>query len=198
ASGSGSRTGRTGAGDRPRRSAGGRSGRAARPRQARTDSMPPGGRAHGVGEERREGRRPRVKTMRIVNRSAPDASLGGNPFVTERTTKPSGRTTGESSSRDDRRFTMPRTHSPGTDEVRLATLIRNQTARLAVVGQGYVGLPLAVEFARAGFSVTGLETDPERVAASGSIAHMSATWPAKRSGASAAKGATAPPRTFPC
>ena len=51
------------------------------------------------------------------------------------------------------------------NEERLADLIRNHTARLTVVGQGYVGLPLAVEFARAGFFVTGLDTDPERVAA---------------------------------
>jgi UDP-N-acetyl-D-glucosamine dehydrogenase len=51
------------------------------------------------------------------------------------------------------------------NEVRLADLIRNHTARLTVIGQGYVGLPLAVEFARAGFPVTGLDTDPERVAA---------------------------------
>ncbi|MGQ9459125.1 MAG: nucleotide sugar dehydrogenase [Anaerolineae bacterium] len=36
-------------------------------------------------------------------------------------------------------------------------------ARVGVVGLGYVGLPLAVAFAEAGFSVTGLETDPERV-----------------------------------
>ena len=38
------------------------------------------------------------------------------------------------------------------------------SARIAVIGQGYVGLPLAVEFARAGFTVTGLETDLDRVA----------------------------------
>jgi len=40
----------------------------------------------------------------------------------------------------------------------------NKSARIVVVGQGYVGLPLAVEFARAGFPVTGLDTDPTRVA----------------------------------
>lgn len=47
----------------------------------------------------------------------------------------------------------------------LANLIRDHRARLTLIGQGYVGLPLAVEFARAGFPVTGLDTDPERVAA---------------------------------
>jgi UDP-N-acetyl-D-glucosamine dehydrogenase len=39
-----------------------------------------------------------------------------------------------------------------------------RTARLAIVGQGYVGLPLAIEFARAGFSVAGLDADLDRVA----------------------------------
>ena len=54
-----------------------------------------------------------------------------------------------------------------TNEARLGSLIRNHTAHLTVIGQGYVGLPLAIEFGRAGFSVTGLDTDPERVAALG-------------------------------
>lgn len=35
-------------------------------------------------------------------------------------------------------------------------------ARVVVVGLGYVGLPMAVEFAGAGFSVTGLEVNRER------------------------------------
>lgn len=35
--------------------------------------------------------------------------------------------------------------------------IRSRKARVGVVGLGYVGLPLAVEFARAGFSVTGID-----------------------------------------
>ncbi|MFH0791071.1 MAG: nucleotide sugar dehydrogenase [Candidatus Omnitrophota bacterium] len=35
--------------------------------------------------------------------------------------------------------------------------------RLAVVGLGYVGLPLAVEFAKKGFSVLGIELDKERI-----------------------------------
>jgi UDP-N-acetyl-D-glucosamine dehydrogenase len=47
----------------------------------------------------------------------------------------------------------------------LADRIRNHDAHLTVIGQGYVGLPLAVEFGRAGFPVTGLDTDGERVAA---------------------------------
>ena len=36
-------------------------------------------------------------------------------------------------------------------------------ARISIVGLGYVGLPLAVAFAEAGFRVTGIETNPERV-----------------------------------
>ncbi|HEV8586842.1 MAG TPA: nucleotide sugar dehydrogenase [Methylomirabilota bacterium] len=43
--------------------------------------------------------------------------------------------------------------------------IEDKTARIAVIGQGYVGLPLAVEFARSGFRVTGIDADPARVAA---------------------------------
>ncbi|HLI82809.1 MAG TPA: nucleotide sugar dehydrogenase [Bryobacteraceae bacterium] len=35
--------------------------------------------------------------------------------------------------------------------------IRSRRARVGIVGLGYVGLPLAVEFARAGFTVTGID-----------------------------------------
>lgn len=41
--------------------------------------------------------------------------------------------------------------------------IQSKTARVAVIGLGYVGLPLAVEKARAGFDVIGVERNPERV-----------------------------------
>ena len=41
--------------------------------------------------------------------------------------------------------------------------IEDRSARIAVVGQGYVGLPLAVEFAQAGFQVTGIDADRDRV-----------------------------------
>ncbi len=46
----------------------------------------------------------------------------------------------------------------------LANRIRSRTARAGVVGLGYVGLPLAVEFARAGFPVIGIDTDASKVA----------------------------------
>lgn len=42
--------------------------------------------------------------------------------------------------------------------------IRSRTARVGVMGLGYVGLPLAVEFAKAGFVVTGLEIEAHKVA----------------------------------
>ena len=35
--------------------------------------------------------------------------------------------------------------------------IRNRAAKVGIVGLGYVGLPLAVEFAKAGFNVTGID-----------------------------------------
>jgi UDP-N-acetyl-D-glucosamine dehydrogenase len=42
--------------------------------------------------------------------------------------------------------------------------LRNRKARLGVIGLGYVGLPLAVEFARTGFSVVGIDLDDRKVA----------------------------------
>ena len=42
--------------------------------------------------------------------------------------------------------------------------IAARTARVGVVGLGYVGLPLALEFAKAGFSVTGIDVQEEKVA----------------------------------
>ena len=41
--------------------------------------------------------------------------------------------------------------------------IRTKQARIGVIGLGYVGLPLAVEFARAGFQVTGFDVDASKV-----------------------------------
>ena len=40
--------------------------------------------------------------------------------------------------------------------------IRSRRARVGIVGLGYVGLPLAVEFAKAGFSVTGIDISEEK------------------------------------
>jgi UDP-N-acetyl-D-glucosamine dehydrogenase len=45
----------------------------------------------------------------------------------------------------------------------LAEKIRSRRARVGVVGLGYVGLPLAVEFAKAGFDVTGIDLSEEKI-----------------------------------
>src|SRR5207245_45531 len=50
-------------------------------------------------------------------------------------------------------------------EVELDKRLREHTARVSVIGQGYVGLPLAVELARAGFPVVGLDVDLARIEA---------------------------------
>ena len=42
--------------------------------------------------------------------------------------------------------------------------IRNRHARIGIIGLGYVGLPLAVEFAKAGFQVTGFDVDVAKIA----------------------------------
>ncbi|HTP35156.1 MAG TPA: nucleotide sugar dehydrogenase [Candidatus Acidoferrales bacterium] len=44
----------------------------------------------------------------------------------------------------------------------LAAKIGARTARVGIVGLGYVGLPLAVEFAKAGFRVTGIDVSQEK------------------------------------
>ncbi len=41
--------------------------------------------------------------------------------------------------------------------------ITQRTAQVGVMGLGYVGLPLAIELARAGFRVTGIDIDSQRV-----------------------------------
>jgi len=47
----------------------------------------------------------------------------------------------------------------------LVKRLEDRTARVAVLGLGYVGLPLAVVFAEAGFSVVGIDPDERKVAA---------------------------------
>jgi len=42
---------------------------------------------------------------------------------------------------------------------------RNKDARIAIIGLGYVGLPLAVAFAKNGFQVIGIDVDASKVAA---------------------------------
>jgi len=47
----------------------------------------------------------------------------------------------------------------------LLTRIEQRSATIGVIGLGYVGLPLATEFARAGFRVLGFDVDSKRVTA---------------------------------
>ena len=49
------------------------------------------------------------------------------------------------------------TSTPNSE--RLLDRIRTRKARIGVIGLGYVGLPLAVEFARRGFDVSGFDVD---------------------------------------
>ena len=53
---------------------------------------------------------------------------------------------------------------PMQDQVRqFERRVASREARIAVIGLGYVGLPLAVELARAGYKVTGIDTDRAKV-----------------------------------
>src|SRR5262245_4771650 len=45
----------------------------------------------------------------------------------------------------------------------LIDTIRRREARCGIIGLGYVGLPLALEFARAGFRTTGIDVDRKKV-----------------------------------
>ena len=54
---------------------------------------------------------------------------------------------------------MPERH----EKMMLREKIKKKEARVGVIGLGYVGLPLAVAFAKAGFSVTGIDIDGDVV-----------------------------------
>ncbi len=45
----------------------------------------------------------------------------------------------------------------------LITKLQNKTARIGILGMGYVGMPLAVVFAEAGFQVLGIDPDARKV-----------------------------------
>ncbi len=49
----------------------------------------------------------------------------------------------------------------------LARKIQDRTAKVAVIGIGYVGLPLSIEIARAGFVTVGIDVDKTKVTAVG-------------------------------
>jgi UDP-N-acetyl-D-glucosamine dehydrogenase len=50
-----------------------------------------------------------------------------------------------------------------TEQEILTDKIRSRTAKVGIIGLGYVGLPLAMEFAKAGFPVTGIDVEPSKV-----------------------------------
>ncbi|SVC81954.1 uncharacterized protein METZ01_LOCUS334808, partial [marine metagenome] len=59
------------------------------------------------------------------------------------------------------RATDPSYFLPVLDE--LSGKIRSKTVRAGVIGLGYVGLPLAVEFAKVGVKTVGFDVDKEKV-----------------------------------
>lgn len=52
-----------------------------------------------------------------------------------------------------------------THSSKLMAAIRAKTAKAGVIGLGYVGLPLAMAFSRAGFEVMGFDIDPGKIVA---------------------------------
>ncbi len=49
------------------------------------------------------------------------------------------------------------------DPAELKRRIASRTARVGVIGPGYVGLPLARTFVQSGFPVAGFDTDPDKI-----------------------------------
>jgi UDP-N-acetyl-D-glucosamine dehydrogenase len=60
------------------------------------------------------------------------------------------------------RFSKHALHDPDVDLV-CSSYQEGRTIRTAVIGLGYVGLPLSVEFARGGVEVVGIDVTPEKV-----------------------------------
>src|SRR3989304_3629451 len=50
-----------------------------------------------------------------------------------------------------------------TNSKRLIGKIQNKQAKIGIIGLGYVGLPLAIEFCKAGFHVTGFDIDDRKI-----------------------------------
>jgi len=55
--------------------------------------------------------------------------------------------------------------TPSSHATALLARIEARTARVGIIGQGYVGLPLALVFAEAGFPVVGFDVDPAKIEA---------------------------------
>ena len=47
--------------------------------------------------------------------------------------------------------------------MKLKDKIENKSAKICVIGLGYVGLPLAIEFVQAGFNVVGIDIDKDKI-----------------------------------
>ena len=47
--------------------------------------------------------------------------------------------------------------------MRLIDKINNKSAKVGIIGLGYVGLPLAVEFVNAGYTVIGIDVDEKKI-----------------------------------
>src|SRR5438270_42610 len=58
---------------------------------------------------------------------------------------------------------LPPTENPRSEEI-VSKKILTKTARVGIVGLGYVGLPLAVEYAGAGYNVTGIDLSANKAA----------------------------------
>src|SRR3990172_9779053 len=59
---------------------------------------------------------------------------------------------------------IPSSANLGVDPLdALAARIRNKDATVAVLGLGYVGLPLLVTISNAGFPTLGLDADPQEI-----------------------------------
>ena len=91
-----------------------------------------------------------------------------------------------------------------TAEKSIATLealkqkIKSRTARVGIVGLGYVGLPLAVEFAKAGFSVTGIDVlQPKVDGLNRGESHVQDVPSARDREVCRARSNSAPPPTSP-
>ena len=62
-----------------------------------------------------------------------------------------------------RKTSPPHPHNPWLSEKDWSQAIRNRTVRVGIMGMGYVGLPLAHTFGRAGFACLGFDIDQNKV-----------------------------------
>jgi len=51
----------------------------------------------------------------------------------------------------------------GATRLKLLKMIKERTARIGIIGLGYVGLPLAIHFGQKGFNVTGFDLDSRKI-----------------------------------